>query len=80
MPRRMEMGKKTCKYIWLFFLAVLFLTGCVSRIQKTEKLQDLSFTVLDKEAVPEELKAVSYTHLFPTLPEIPITLTSRERR
>ena len=52
------MGKKTCRYIWIFFLAVLFLTGCVSRIQKTEKLQDLSFTVLDKEAVPEELKGM----------------------
>lgn len=35
---------------------LLILTGCVSRPQKTEKLQDLEFTVLNKEDVPEELK------------------------
>ena len=52
------MGKKTYRSIWIFCLAALFLTGCISRPQKTEKLQDLSFTVLDKEAVPEELKSM----------------------
>lgn len=38
--------------IFLLFM----LTGCVSRPQKTEKLRDLKFTVLNKEDVPEEFK------------------------
>jgi hypothetical protein len=38
------------------FLLVLMLAGCVSRPQKTEKLRDLEFTVVDKEKVPNELK------------------------
>lgn len=38
------------------FFVLLMLTGCVSRPQKTEKLRDLEFTVLNKEEVPEELK------------------------
>lgn len=38
------------------FLLVLILSGCVSRPQKTEKLRDLDFTVMDKEKVPNELK------------------------
>lgn len=39
------------------FLLLSVLTGCVSRPQKTEKLRDLEFTVLNKDEVPEELKA-----------------------
>jgi hypothetical protein len=39
------------------FLLVLMLAGCVSRPQKTEKLRDLEFTVMDKERVPNELKS-----------------------
>ncbi|CUX24622.1 protease complex subunit PrcB family protein [Clostridium sp. C105KSO13] len=39
------------------FLLVLMLAGCVSRPQKTEKLHDLEFTVMDKERVPNELKS-----------------------
>ncbi|HAX52879.1 protease complex subunit PrcB family protein [Muricomes intestini] len=39
------------------FLLVLMLTGCISRPQKTEKLHDLEFTVMDKERVPNELKS-----------------------
>ncbi len=35
---------------------LLMLTGCVSRPQKTEKLRDLEFTVLNKEDVPEEFR------------------------
>ena len=35
-------------------LVVVCLSACVSRIQKTEKLRDLSFEVLSKEEVPEE--------------------------
>lgn len=38
------------------FLLLLVLTGCISRPQKTQKLRDLEFTVLNKEEVPEELK------------------------
>lgn len=38
------------------FLLLLVLTGCISRPQKTQKLRDLEFTVLDKDDVPEELK------------------------
>lgn len=38
------------------FLLVLMLAGCISRPQKTEKLRDLEFTVIDKERVPNELK------------------------
>lgn len=38
-------------------LPMLLLSGCVSRPLKTEKLRDLEFTVMDKEKVPEELKA-----------------------
>ncbi len=38
------------------FLLVLMLTGCISRPEKTEKLRDLDFTVMDKEKVPNELK------------------------
>nr|WP_207750957.1 protease complex subunit PrcB family protein [Mediterraneibacter glycyrrhizinilyticus] len=32
------------------------LAGCVTRTQKTQKIRDLEFTVLDKDAAPEELK------------------------
>lgn len=38
-------------------LLILMLTGCVSRPLKTAKLRDLEFTVMDKEKVPNELKA-----------------------
>lgn len=38
------------------FLLLLVLTGCVSRPQKTQKLRDLEFTVLNKDDVPKELK------------------------
>lgn len=48
-------------YFRILFLAglllALTLTGCISRPQKTEKLRDLEFTVMDKEKVPDELKA-----------------------
>ena len=37
------------------FLLLLVLTGCISRPQKTQKLRDLEFTVLNKDDVPEEL-------------------------
>ena len=38
------------------FLLLFMLTGCVSRPQKTEKLRDLEFMVMNKEEIPEELK------------------------
>lgn len=40
------------------FLMLVMLTGCVSRPQKTEKLRDLEFTVLNKEEVPGEFREV----------------------
>lgn len=43
-------------------LLFLMLTGCVSRQQKTEKLRDLEFTVLDKEEVPAEFKEIIETN------------------
>lgn len=49
------MGKKAIRCAWILCLVVFSLTGCISRPQKTEKLHDLEFQVLDKEAVPEEL-------------------------
>ena len=39
----------------IFAVTVCLLPGCVSRPQKTQKLRDLEFTVLDKDAVPEEI-------------------------
>ena len=43
-----------CGTLLAVLLAAVFLPACVSRIQKTEKLRDLSFEVLSKEEVPEE--------------------------
>lgn len=48
--------KKNMLYLAGILILVLMLTGCVTRQQKTEKLRDLEFTVLDKEDVPQELK------------------------
>ena len=42
----------------IFAVTVCLLSGCVSRPQKTQKLRDLEFTVLDKDAVPEEFALV----------------------
>lgn len=46
--------------IWCLtgFLILFMLTGCVSRPQKTEKLRDLEFTVMNKEDVPEEFQKI----------------------
>ena len=52
-------GRK--RSVWIVCLAVLLgsfsFTGCVTRVETGEKLQDLEFTVLDKEDVPEEFKS-----------------------
>lgn len=42
----------------LLLLAVCLLPGCAVRRQKAEKIRDLEFTVLDKDAVPEEFKTL----------------------
>ena len=42
----------------LLFLTVCMLPGCASRARNTEKIRDLEFTVLDKEAVPPEFKTL----------------------
>lgn len=39
-----------------FLMTVCMLTGCAVRTQGTEKIQDLEFTVLDKENIPPELR------------------------
>lgn len=52
----MGMTGKISRRVFIFCLVAALLTGCITRPQKTEKLQDLEFTVLDKEAVPNELK------------------------
>lgn len=36
--------------------AVFMACGCVTRPQKTQKIRDLEFTVLDREAAPAEFK------------------------
>ena len=46
--------KKWC----LIILAVLLLAGCGVETQDEERLQDLDFTVMDLEKVPEELRNV----------------------
>ena len=50
------MTGKISRRVFMFCLVAALLTGCITRPQKTEKLRDLEFTVLDKEAVPNELK------------------------
>ena len=50
------MTGKISRRVFMFCLVAALLTGCITRPQKTEKLRDLEFTVLDKEAVPDELK------------------------
>lgn len=52
------------------FLLVFILAGCVSRPLKTEKLRDLEFTVMDKEKIPNELKAAIQENR-----EVPFKLT-----
>ena len=52
------MTGKISRRAFMFCLVAALLTGCITRPQKTEKLRDLEFTVLDKEAVPDELKEV----------------------
>lgn len=42
----------------LMLLIVCILTGCGVETQDAEKLEDLEFTVLDLEKVPEELRNV----------------------
>ncbi|MBS6396273.1 MAG: protease complex subunit PrcB family protein [Clostridiales bacterium] len=42
----------------LLMLVVCILSGCGVKTQDEEKLQDLEFTVLDLEKVPEELRNV----------------------
>ncbi|MCD8097554.1 MAG: protease complex subunit PrcB family protein [Lachnospiraceae bacterium] len=39
-------------------LTILLLAGCGVETQSDEKLEDLDFTVLDVEAIPEELRNV----------------------
>lgn len=47
---------RTCVIVML--LAAMLLSGCVDRIQKTEKLRDIPFEVLAKEDVPVEFSNI----------------------
>ena len=53
-----KVRKKREKWILLLFITGVFLftSGCVSRIQKTRKLRDLDYTIVDKDMVPQELQ------------------------
>lgn len=46
--------KKWC----LIFLTICLLMGCGIEVDDDEKIQDLEFTVLSQEKIPEELKTV----------------------
>lgn len=50
-----QLGRISTVFCVLCVFACL-LAGCVTRQQKTQKIRDLEFTVLDKDAAPEELK------------------------
>ena len=49
---------RICAGICTVCLFACLLTGCVTKQQKTQKIRDLEFTVIDKDAVPEELKVL----------------------
>ena len=52
------MAKRRALRIFRMVCLVVLLTGCVSRPQKTEKLRDLKFTVMDKADVPQEFSQI----------------------
>ena len=47
---------RICASLCAVCVFACLLAGCVTRPQKTQKIRDLEFTVLDKDAAPEELK------------------------
>ena len=47
---------RICASLCAVCVFACLLAGCVTRLQKTQKIRDLEFTVLDKDAAPEELK------------------------
>ena len=54
----------------VLLLAVTILSGCVDRIQKTEKLRDIPFEVLAKEDVPQE-----FSNIIEQKKDLPFRLT-----
>lgn len=54
----------------VLLLAVTLLSGCVDRIQKTEKLRDIPFEVLAKEDVPQE-----FSNIIEQKKDLPFRLT-----
>lgn len=56
-----EKNRKKYKFVALLGLIITLcmgLTGCVNTIDQSEKLQDLDFTVLSEERIPEELMTI----------------------
>ena len=51
-------ARRCVLWLQIVLCAVCICTGCVSRIQKTEKLKDISFEVLAKEEVPQQFAEV----------------------
>lgn len=49
---------RQCMLCLTGIFTLLMLTGCVSKVQDTEKLRDLEFSVIDKTEVPAEFKDV----------------------
>ncbi len=54
----------------VLLLAVTLLSGCVDRIQKTEKLRDIPFEVLAKEDIPQE-----FANIIEQKKDMPFRLT-----
>ncbi len=48
---------KICAGVCMGCVLCCILSGCITRPQKTQKLRDLEFAVLDKEEVPPQLKS-----------------------
>lgn len=48
--------KRRCAGIVVFLSIVMLSAGCVTKIEMTDKISDLEFTVLEKTELPEELK------------------------
>ena len=46
------------RYAGIFFALLFFLTGCSVEKTDREKVRDLDFTIVEEDAVPEELQAL----------------------
>ena len=51
----MELWKR---YAGIFFVMLIFLAGCSVEKTDREKVRDLDFTIVEEDAIPEELQAL----------------------